>query len=161
MYTKESYLKAVENEIRIIKHLATKIPEGSLEYRPTPAQRSTLELLKYLSTAGSGMMKAVLMKDTKVLADFEDFRNSVTLENFAEKMDIQEKELKEMFSQFKDEDFESTVDFYGQAKVSEHMINILRTFSAYRMQLFMYLKLNGVNLNTMNLWAGMDAPVKG
>lgn len=157
MYTKESFIKSLENEVRIIKHLATKIPEGTLDYRPTPGQRSTIELLKYLSAAGSGMMKAVLHNDTKVLADFEEFRNSVTLENFGEKMDIQEKEMKEMFAQFKEEDYGKEVDFYGKALVSEHMINILRTFSAYRMQLFLYIKANGVQLGTMNVWAGMDA----
>lgn len=160
MYTKESFIKSLSNEVRIIKHLATKIPEGALDYRPTPGQRSTLELLKYLSTAGSGMMKAVLHNDTKVLADFEEFRNSVTLENFNEKMDVQEKEMKEMFAQFKEEDYVKEVDFYGKALVSEHMINILRTFSAYRMQLFLYIKSNGVQLGTMNVWAGMDAPTQ-
>ncbi len=156
MYTKENFIKSLENEIRIIKHLGTKVTPSMLEYRPSPAQRSTLELLKYLSTAGSGMMKAVLHNDTKVLADFNEFRDSVTLENFSEKMDAQLADMKENFAKFSDEDFSKEADFYGKALVSEHMINILRTFSAYRMQLFLYIKANGVSVNTMNLWGGMD-----
>jgi len=34
---------------------------------------------------------------------------------------------------------------------------VLCAFAAYRMQLFLYLKAcGGEELNTMNLWAGMD-----
>ena len=35
-------------------------------------------------------------------------------------------------------------------------------YAAYRTQLFVYLKACGrEELNTMNLWAGMDAPMPG
>jgi hypothetical protein len=53
-------------------------------------------------------------------------------------------------------DFAKEADFYGKATVATHMVNILRNFSAYRMQLFLYIKANGVPVNTMNLWGGMD-----
>jgi hypothetical protein len=36
---------------------------------------------------------------------------------------------------------------------------VLSHYTAYRMQLFLYLKASGrEELNTMNLWVGMDAP---
>jgi hypothetical protein len=36
---------------------------------------------------------------------------------------------------------------------------VLCHYAAYRMQLFLYLKASGrEELNTMNLWAGMDKP---
>ncbi len=160
MYTKENYIKSLENEVRIIKHLGTKITPEMLDYRPTPSQRSTLDLMQYLSAAGSSIMKSVLVQDTKAGMDYADFKSSVTIENFGEKMDAQLADMKENFAKFTDSDFSKEVDFYGKASVSEHMINILRTFSAYRMQLFLYIKSCGVSLNTYNVWVGMDAPQK-
>lgn len=160
MYTKENFIKSLENEVRIIKHLGTKVTPAMADYRPSPAQRSTLELMQYISSVGSGIMKSILDGDTKGWTEYDEFRKSVTVENFAEKMDIELADMKENFTKFSDEDFSQERDFYGKAQVSEHMINILRNFSAYRMQLFLYIKANGVNVNTMNLWGGMDSMPK-
>ncbi len=49
MYTKEQLIAAMRNEFRIIKHLAEKIPADTEGYKPTEKQRTTLELLQYLS----------------------------------------------------------------------------------------------------------------
>lgn len=156
MYTKENFIKSLENEVRIIKHLGSKVTSEMSEYRPSPVQRSTLELMQYISAVGSGVMKSVLLGDTKAWSEYDDFRKSVTVDNFSEKMDQELIDMKENFSKFVDADFGREADFYGKASIAEHMINILRNFSAYRMQLFLYIKANGVPLNTMNLWGGMD-----
>ncbi len=130
------------------------------EYKPSPAQRSTLELMQYISAVGSGIMKSILDGDTKSWAVYDEFRKSVNVENFSEKMDEELADMKENFAKFSDSDFAKEADFYGKAPVAEHMINILRNFSAYRMQLFLYIKACGVSVNTMNLWGGMDSPKK-
>jgi hypothetical protein len=161
MYTKENFEKSFKNEIRIIKHLATKVPEGMGDYRPSPAQRSTLELMQYLSGCGASTMKAILTGDSKTYTDYNDHKASVTLENFAEKMDFQEKQMTQMFAQFKDEDFTKEVDFYGVKTGAEHLVDgVLKTFAAYRMQLFLYVKACGAYVTTMDVWAGMDTPPK-
>jgi hypothetical protein len=59
MFSKADIIHEILLEIKIIKHLATKIPEGGLEYRPTPKQRNLLELLQYLSFIGLGYIKAL------------------------------------------------------------------------------------------------------
>ncbi|MEQ1500309.1 MAG: hypothetical protein ABL917_02995 [Parcubacteria group bacterium] len=160
MYTKENFIKSLENEVRIIKHLGSKVTPSMLDYRPTPAQRNTLELMQYISGVGSGIMKAIQTGDPKSWMEYDEFRKSVTLENFGEKMDAELSDMKETFANFTDADFSKEVDFYGAALVAEHMINILRNFSAYRMQLFLYIKSCGGEINTFNLWGGMDAPKK-
>jgi hypothetical protein len=160
MYTKENFIKSLENEIRIIKHLSTKVTPEMAEYRPSPAQRSTLELMQYISAVGSGIMKSILDGNTKSWAEYDEFRKSVNIENFSQKMDEELADMKGNFAKFSDSDFTKEVDFYGKAPVAEHMINILRNFAAYRMQLFLYVKACGVNINTMNLWGGMDAPMQ-
>src|SRR6188768_1453005 len=58
--TKSELIGSLQNEVRILLHLASKIDRAKLDYRPTPKQRSTIELLKYLSVMGP-----VLVKSTK------------------------------------------------------------------------------------------------
>jgi hypothetical protein len=112
--------------------------------------------MQYISAVGSGVMKSVLDGDTKSWSEYDEFRKSVNLENFSEKMDAELADMKANFAKFSDTDFSKEADFYGKATVATHMVNILRNFSAYRMQLFLYIKANGVSVNTMNLWGGMD-----
>mgnify|MGYP005725594825 FL=1 len=42
-------IESIEHETTVIKHLASKISSDVLDYRPTPSQRSMLELLQYLT----------------------------------------------------------------------------------------------------------------
>src|SRR4029079_1013037 len=55
--TKEELIGSLQNEVRILQHLCTKIDPAMLDYRPTPKQRSTLELLRYLSNSGAELVK--------------------------------------------------------------------------------------------------------
>ena len=50
--TKEELIASLQNEVRILLHLASKIDRNKLDYRPTPKQRSTMELLQYLVVMG-------------------------------------------------------------------------------------------------------------
>jgi hypothetical protein len=51
MYRKADFIKSLKHEAKIIKHLVAGLSPAQLEYRPTPAQRSTLEVIQYLSYA--------------------------------------------------------------------------------------------------------------
>src|SRR5205814_980033 len=50
MMTKEEFLDSCAHETRVIRHLAGKILPGGLDWKPTPVQRTTLELLRYLTS---------------------------------------------------------------------------------------------------------------
>ncbi len=159
MYTKEQVWKSIANEIRIIKHLATKIPVGTEGYKPSENQRSTIELLQYLSATGSSTMKVLLTEDTKAGASYTEYKEGVTVENFSEKMDVQEADMKEMFAKFTDEDLLKTFDYYGARTKAEHIVEgIAKVFAAYRMQLFLYVKANGAHVSTYDVWMGIDTP---
>ena len=161
MYTREQCWKSLSNEIRVIKHLATKIPLGTEGYRPSESQRSTLELLQYLSAVGSSTLKVLATENTKAVMDYTDFKNSVTVENFAEKMDAQEIEMKQTFLAFTDEDLTKEFDYYGVRTKAEHIVEgIMKSFAAYRMQLFLYVKASGAYVSTYDVWMGIDTPPK-
>ncbi len=57
--TKEELVGSLQNEIRILLHLISKIDQAQLDYRPTAKQRSTMELLRYLSIMGPNLIPAV------------------------------------------------------------------------------------------------------
>ena len=69
----------------------------------------------------------------------------------------------EQLSAFSDADFRSQLDMFGQkASRGSHLVNLVVSgHAAYRTQLFCYLKACGRDeLNTMNLWGGVDAPMQ-
>src|SRR5580658_1977956 len=50
--TKEELIASLQNEVRILVHLAGKVDKSKVDYRPTPKQRSILELLRYMAIMG-------------------------------------------------------------------------------------------------------------
>ena len=53
--TKAELIASLQNEVRILLHLAGKVDAKSVDYRPTPKQRSTIEWLRYLTLMGPGL----------------------------------------------------------------------------------------------------------
>jgi hypothetical protein len=65
---------------------------------------------------------------------------------------------------YSDDDMRGEIEMFGRkASRGWFIVNlILCACAAYRMQLFLYLKACGrEELNTMNLWAGMDGSMHG
>src|SRR5262245_28848570 len=58
--TKNELINSLRDEVRILLHLASKADPAKLDYRPTPKQRSTIELLRYLTMVGPIHLRAVL-----------------------------------------------------------------------------------------------------
>src|SRR5260370_24219445 len=46
---KDELISSLKHEVRILLHLASKVDPAKLDYRPTPKQRSMLELLQYMT----------------------------------------------------------------------------------------------------------------
>ena len=67
--TKNELIESLQHEVRVLLHLASKIDRSMLDYRPTPKQRSTLELLKYLSLMGPGLVEAAKSGDRATTAN--------------------------------------------------------------------------------------------
>jgi hypothetical protein len=162
--TKSELIASLQNEVRILLHLSSKIDRSMLDYRPAPKQRSTIELLKYLSVMGPILVKfakagafdpAQFTIEEKAAAarDFDQ-----TLAAIAGHRDVYASLLGDM----SDADFRVEIEMFGNKTTrGAFIVNlVLCGCAAYRTQLFLYLKANGrEELSTMNLWAGVDAPV--
>lgn len=160
--TKSELLASLKNEVRILLHLIGKIDRLHIDYRPTAKQRSTLELLRYLSVMGPTLVRwangdadgaawAAALKE----ADARDFDQTVA--TIAGQPQLYETLLAAMA----DEAFRAEATDFDGSKTSRGMFIIkyvLQGHAAYRTQLFLYLKSCGCDgLNTRNLWAGVDA----
>jgi hypothetical protein len=163
--TKAELIGSLQNEVRILLHLATKIDRSKLDYRPTPKQRSTFELLKYLSLMGPTLVEAAragrfdpaAWTAAQQAADARDFDQ--TLDRIAAQSD----QYTTLVGDMSEADFRVEIEMFGRkATRGAFLVNtVLCGYAAYRTQLFVYLKACGrEELNTMNLWVGVDpAPV--
>ena len=163
--TKEELIASLQNEVRILLHLAGKIDRKQLDYRPTPKQRSTLELLQYLVVMGPMLIRAV-KAGAFDLAVWQAAVAEANASNFDQVLGAIEKQSStyaQLLAAFSDADFRGEVDLFGSGKASRGAVivnMVLGGCAAYRTQLFLYLKACGRDeLNTMNLWAGVDAPM--
>ena len=165
--TKSEFVAALQNEVRILKHLTTKIDAGMLDYRPTPKQRSTLELLQYLTFMGPEIIRAAKAGrfDAEAWTAAEKAGAERDYAETVATLAAQEQQYAEMMEAFSDADFREKVNPFGMGPDSsrgEFLVNmVLCGCAAYRTQLFLYLKSCGRSeLSTWNLWVGMDEPPK-
>src|SRR5262245_15583321 len=56
--TKAELLSSLQKESRILGHLADKVEPSMVDYRPTAKQRSSLELLRYMTIMGPQLVHA-------------------------------------------------------------------------------------------------------
>jgi len=163
--TKEELIGSLQNEVRILLHLAGKIDRNKLDYRPTPKQRTTLELLRYLVVMGPMLIRGVKAGafDTAAWSAAVAEANAMNFDQVLGAIEKQRGTYAELLSSFSDADFRSEIDLFGTGKASRGAVivnMVLCGCAAYRTQLFLYLKASGrEELNTMNLWAGVDAPM--
>ncbi|MGZ4048592.1 MAG: hypothetical protein ACXVPU_15580 [Bacteroidia bacterium] len=158
---KQILLNSIIKEMKIIRRLSTKIPADKLDFRKKEGMRSTLELLQYLSSCGTGTILYWYRTDG---SDFKTFyaalnekAKTVTLDNFATIMDSQIELITKLFDKITEEDLVTKeIDFPGGDKgiLAQGIIETnIKWLTAYKMQLFLALKLTvEENLVTGDLW---------
>jgi hypothetical protein len=165
--TKEELISALRQEVRILVHLAGKVDRAQLDYRPTPKQRSTLELLRYLAVMGPvqiAMIRGGQFTREAFSAAWSPAEAAAGQMSFDEAVAAIEKQADDyarVLGEWTDADFRSEVDMFGNRSSRGLLLiqMLLAAHAAYRTQLFCYLKSCGrEELSTINLWGGMDAP---
>lgn len=159
--TKSELIGSLKHEVRILLHLASKIDRTMLDYRPTPKQRSTIELLQYLTIMGPELVRATKAGgfDPAAWTAAENAARNLDFDQTLAAISAQADTYKTLLSDMSDEDFRSEVNLFGSPTTrGAFIVNlVLCGCAAYRTQLFLYLKSCGrEDLGTMNLWAGMD-----
>ena len=139
------------------------IEERDLDFRPTEKMRSTLELMQYLSTIGASMLRLFVKNDLtpEEWTKIREYRKGVTRENFKERLDGQMQDILMYMDQVSEEDLnKKEVELPSKEKMilGTAIINApIKWLAVYRMQLFMYLKMNGRNdISTKEAWTVMS-----
>jgi len=163
--TKEELITSLQNEVRILVHLAGKVDKSKLDYRPTPKQRSTLELLQYMAIMGPtqiAVIKTGVFDRPTLSAAWSPAEAAAKAMNFEEAVAAIQKQSDEyarVLSGWTEADLRAEIDMFGAKYTRGSMLVnlVLSGHAAYRTQLFCYLKSCGrEELETMNLWAGVD-----
>jgi hypothetical protein len=157
-------LGALRHEVRILLHLAGKVDASSADYRPTPKQRSTIELLRYLTIMGPRLVQDAMIGrfDPAAWTVDEQAANERSFEATVAAIADLADSYETLLGAITDEAMREEIEMFGQKSTrGAFLVNlVLCGHAAYRTQLFCYLKACGrEELNTMNLWAGVDSPV--
>lgn len=163
--TKAELITSLRHEVHILIHLMSKIEPQMLEYRPTPQQRSLLELLRYLTLVGPIHLRTVL-SDSFAMEDFKQLRSqgeatskTLDFEQVKEAVAGLSGHFTDSLNDFPEARFREDFALFGRtvSRGSWLVALVLNHYVAYRTQVFLYLKGAGCDsLSTMNLWAGAD-----
>ncbi|MCZ7643703.1 MAG: hypothetical protein M5U26_00220 [Planctomycetota bacterium] len=166
MFTAKQYVAAMRHEGAVCQHLFTKIPEGCWEYRPTPGQRSMLELLRFLPHNLGTIPETVVSGDWPGIGAKMGKTKEMPPEAFPAEIDAQGERLEKLIAGIPEADYQGrgvTLPNGMNLPLGEALMMFgLKFLTAYKMQFFLYIKANGVsNIGTSNCWMGRDpAPKK-
>ena len=160
--TKSELIASLQHEANVLLHLAGKIEPTMIDYRPTPKQRSTIELLKYLTIMGPSLVRAAKSGgfDPAVWTEAEKAAAARDFDETVAALGKHGDEYARLLGDMSDADFRAEIEMFGRKTTrGAFIVNlVLCGCAAYRTQLFLYLKACGRDeLTTMNLWAGVDA----
>ena len=163
--TKAELIGLLTHEVNVLLHLAGKLDPAMLDYRPTPKQRSSIELLRYLCIMGPTLVEVALSPsgafDPVKWGAAEKMASERSFEDTLAAIAAQRETYARLLADAPDAIFREPVAPFGTPTTRGAFIVSLTLggCAAYRTQLFIYLKACGRDeLGTMNLWAGIDAP---
>lgn len=161
--TTSELITSLQNEVRILLHLAGKVDRNILDYRPTPKQRSTRELVRYLSMMGPTIVRYALADppDIAIWTAAEEAAGSRDYDQSLVEIATHPATYAALLGEVPDSVLRADfTDFDGNRTTrGAFLVNLLLCgCAAYRTQLFLYLKTSGrAELDSSNLWSGVDA----
>lgn len=157
---KQHLLQNLQREIFLLKQLSKFIEPRDLDFRPSEKMRSTHELMQYLSGIGATMLRWFLVNDLtpEEWVKIREYRKTVNIENFTARLDEQMEQIIAYMDTISEEDLNTReVELPSKEKMvlGSAIINApIKWLAAYRMQLFIYLKMNGRSeIGTKEAWS--------
>jgi hypothetical protein len=161
MITKEQAAQSMARECDIIVHLFTKLPQDSYDYQPSPEQRTTLALLRYLAVCAAAGIHCMKVSDWKAFAPYSERVKEMPAAEFPAAMERQKQEILDFFDSVSEETLltqQAPMPGGVMLPLGAAILNgPAKWLAAYKMQLFLYAKAAGATeLKTSNLWRGTD-----
>lgn len=160
---KEHLYKNLEREIVLLKQLAKVIEEKDLDFRPHEKSRSNIELMRYLSGLGANMLRWFIDNDLspEEWAKIREHQKTLSIENFPARLDEQLVTIKRYMDAISEEELLTKVVTLPSKEpmlLGMAIMNApVKWLAAYRLQLFVNLKLNGhEHLSTKEAWTVLE-----
>ena len=158
--TKNEYYEIVMDNYRPVEKLIGMVPADKLNWRPGPTFMSVGQVLCHLSDGFGGGFDMLL---SGKWPSMEEMGEGMKLENLPscspqealDKLEKDKKILRRVLDGVSEEDFANkvvSVPWGMTAKVERMAISFLEHFTNHKMQLFTYLKLLGLPVNTETLY---------
>ncbi len=160
MLTKTEFLAALKRESAILTHLAGRLRPKHLKFRFTKPQRSTLDLLQYLTINAQAGVGYHVTGSWDHWDKLEASSKKVTLRNFAAALKKQEKAITKQLKSLSERDFAlkrvKQMGGKGTLPLAQSLFQGTLTMCiGYRMQLFLQAKAAGIaDLKSSDLWFG-------
>jgi hypothetical protein len=156
LFTIDSYISTWRKESDICINLAGKVPPGGLDYKPTAGQRSTLELMRYVSYGPYNGVHRVLAGDWAAGRPTAEMMAMMAASDFTARMRWQADAVARELRAVPESDLlqkEMTFPWGETVKRAEALLTPMRWLIGYKMQLFLYLKSAGnTQLGTAECW---------
>lgn len=157
MFSTEDFLRQFAKETRLCVRLYEKAPPGGLDYRPTPGQRSTTELLRYLGYGPYNGVRRILLGDFSAGRPTGEVTAGIPASDFPARMAWQLSGVEALVRAANPLDLaEKDIAFPWGDRMRRGPALVaypLNWLMSYRMQLFLYLKAAGASqLATPDLW---------
>ena len=158
--TKNEYYEVVMDNYRPAEKLIGMVPADKLNWKPGPTFMSVGQAICHLSDGFGGGFDMLL---SGKWPSMEEMGEGMKLENLPscspqealDKLEKDKKILRQVLDGVSEEDFTNkvvSVPWGMTAKVERMAISFLEHFTNHKMQLFTYLKLLGLPVNTETLY---------
>ena len=158
--TKNEYYEIVMDNYRPAEKLIGMVPADKLDWQPGPTFMSTGQVLCHLSEGVGGGLEMLL---TGTWPSMKEMEEGMKLENLPscrpqdalDKLEKDKKTLRQVLDGLSEDDFTNkvvSVPWGWNGKLERMAIGFLEHFTNHKMQLFTYLKLLGLPVNTETLY---------
>jgi len=160
--TKPELIASLQNEVRIVLHLAGMVHPAVLDDRPTAVHWSMRALVLWLAMMGPTVVRYALAEtpDIGIWTSAEQASEAWDFDASVAAIAGQADDYASLLAGASEATLRSQMtDFEGKpTSRGVFIVNMaLCGSAAYRMQLFLYLKAAGQeHLNSANLWSGVD-----
>lgn len=157
---KQQILQVLERETAVCKRLFTLIPKEMIDYAPKEGMRTTLELLRYMTWCAGSCVESYMETDAERLKGIygrnEEYGDTMRFEDFPVRMDEQMTKITMLLDEVTDEILlEKKVNLPWREQMTlgaAIMETSLKWLTGYKMQLFLYMRIYGLEVDTGDCW---------
>lgn len=160
--TRKEYLIYVEGIFKAAKGLVQQVTEDRLDFKPQEGLMTVAQIVKHLSDALGGSLAMAISQSwpdipaDQMLPPAEQMPSATSVQESLKEMDNDWQLLLSEIDKLTDEEFTTTkihvpwIPF--PVTYEAYLMQAMEHLSNHRMQLFIWLKLSGLPLNTSHLY---------